>query len=83
MPESRGRKNKKPAYTPPPSHDEPKSNPQWWAPTMLTLMVLGLAWVVVTYVTQTSYPVPGIGSWNLAIGFGLIIAGFGMTLNWR
>lgn len=81
MPESRGRKKR--TYTPPPEPSAPKPNPTWWVPTMLTLMVVGLAWVVVTYISQSAYPVPGIGSWNLAIGFGLILAGFGMTMNWR
>jgi hypothetical protein len=50
---------------------------------MLTLMILGLAWIVVTYITQSKYPVPGIGQWNLAVGFVLIITGFGLTTRWR
>jgi len=82
VPESRNRR-KKPAYVPPPRDAAPKANPRWWVPTMLTLMVVGLAWVVVTYISQSQYPIPGIGSWNLAIGFGLILGGFGMTMNWR
>ncbi len=39
------------------------------APTMLTLMIAGLAWVVTTYIMRGDYPVPGIGNWNLTIGF--------------
>lgn len=81
MPESRGRK--KPAYTPPPQPSAPKPNPRWWVPTMLGLMLVGLVWVVVTYIAQSAYPIPGIGSWNLAIGFGLVLAGFAMTMRWR
>lgn len=81
MPESRGRKKR--SYIPPSAPAAPKPNPRWWAPTMLTLMVVGLAWVVVTYVSESRYPVPGIGSWNLAIGFGMILGGFGMTMSWR
>jgi hypothetical protein len=50
---------------------------------MVTLMVLGLVWVVVTYLTQGSWPVPGLGNWNLAIGFGVMLVGFFMTLRWR
>jgi hypothetical protein len=53
---------------------------------MLSLMVIGLAWIVVTYLTAQSghtYPIPGIGQWNLAAGFGLILIGFGMTTRWR
>ena len=50
---------------------------------MLGLMILGLVWIVVTYLTQSQYPIPGINQWNLLIGFVFIIAGFGMTTRWR
>ncbi|NCT91448.1 cell division protein CrgA [Cellulomonas sp. APG4] len=81
MPESRSRK--KPAYTPPPEAKAEKGNPPWLVPTMVGLMLLGLAWVVVTYITQTAWPIPNIGNYNLLIGFALIIAGFGLTTRWR
>lgn len=81
MPESRSRK--KPAYVPPPEGKPSKGNPPWLVPTMVGLMLLGLVWVVVTYITQTAWPVPGIGNFNLLIGFVLIIAGFGLTTRWR
>lgn len=81
MPKSRVRK--KARYVPPAAPSAPKPNPTWWAPVMVGLMVAGLAWVVVTYIAQTAWPIPGIGSWNLAIGFGMILAGFGMTMRWR
>jgi hypothetical protein len=50
---------------------------------MLALMLLGLAWIVVFYITQTSYPIPKIQDWNLLIGFGLLLVGFVMTTRWR
>ena len=81
MPESRSRK--KPAYVPPPAKAAPQTNPGWLVPVMVALMVLGLVWIVVTYITQSSFPVPGIGQWNLAVGFVLIIAGFGLTTRWH
>ena len=82
MPESRVRKQA--AYTPPATRsNERKPSPRWWAPVMLGLMVLGLAWIVVFYISQTSYPIPGIGNANLVIGFGLLLVGFGMTTRWR
>ncbi|GIG20739.1 cell division protein CrgA [Cellulomonas chitinilytica] len=82
MPESRSRK--KAAYTPPPAKSSgPKVNPPWFVPVMLGLMVVGLVWIVVTYLSQSRYPVPGIDQWNLAIGFAFIIAGFSMTTRWR
>ncbi|HLS14665.1 MAG TPA: cell division protein CrgA [Beutenbergiaceae bacterium] len=81
MPKSKPRK--KPDHTPPPPVDDIKRSARWWAPTMVTLMVLGLAWVVVTYLTDSRYPIPGIGAWNLAGGFGVMMAGFLMTMRWR
>jgi len=60
-----------------------QGNPRWLVPTMLTLMVVGLVWIVVTYVTGADYPVPEIGNLNLAIGFVLMFAGFALTLRWR
>jgi len=50
---------------------------------MIGLMVSGLLWVVVTYISQTRYPIPGIENWNLAVGFVLILAGFGLTTRWH
>ena len=32
---------------------------------------------------RTSIPIPGVGHWNLAVGFGLLMAGFVMTTRWR
>ncbi|MDO5628245.1 MAG: cell division protein CrgA [Mobilicoccus sp.] len=61
----------------------PKPNPTWYVPVMLTLMILGLLWIVVFYLTAGEFPVRAWGNWNLAAGFGLIIAGFLMTTNWR
>lgn len=85
MPESKSRK--KP--TRPKDPQEPtvvkaeEGNPRWLVPTMLALLVVGLVWVVVTYVTSAKYPVPGIGNANLAIGFVVMFAGFALTLRWR
>ena len=83
MPESKGRA--KPAYTPPPQRRSKKNltNPRWFVPVMLGLMVVGLLWVVTFYVTAMAWPIPGIGYKNLIIGFGLMITGFLMTTRWR
>lgn len=62
---------------------EPASSPHWWAPTMVTLMVLGLASLVSTYLFTGDAPVPGLGNWNLAIGLGVALSGFLMTMKWR
>jgi hypothetical protein len=82
MPESRVRR--KSAFTPPPPKAAPpKPNPRWFAPVMVGFLVLGLVWIVVYYLLQQAYPIPKIGAWNLAIGFGIMMIGFGMTTRWR
>lgn len=64
-----------------------KLNPVWYFPLMITLMIVGLLWIVVFYLTASStfsgYPIPGIGNWNLGIGLGLILSGFIMTAFWK
>ena len=39
--------------------------------------------MVVYYVTQADYPIGSIGLWNMAIGFGFIIIGFGLSTRWK
>ncbi len=55
----------------------------WFKPVMLGFMLLGLAWILVFYISGMQFPVPGIGSWNLAIGLGIALIGFLMTTRWR
>lgn len=58
-------------------------NPVWFLPVMVGLMVIGLVWVLVFYLSGTNLPIPGIGAWNLAIGFAIAFIGFLMTTRWR
>ncbi len=59
-------------------------NPPLWVPTMVGFMVLGLLWLVVSYLTSGDYPAPKVGVvWNLGIGFGLVMVGFVMTTRWK
>ena len=58
-------------------------SPGWWVPTLCTFMVVGLFWLVVYYLSAEKYPIPSIGLGNMAIGFVLILVGFGMTTRWR
>ncbi|WP_166987909.1 cell division protein CrgA [Canibacter zhoujuaniae] len=64
---------------------DPLPNPVWFKPVMLGLMILGLLWIVVYYITSATLalPVPQLGQWNILVGFGLIMAGFFMTTRWR
>ncbi|EWT00360.1 septation inhibitor protein [Intrasporangium oryzae NRRL B-24470] len=83
MPESRGRDRKAAPYIPPKSSKATEPNPTWWAPVFITLLVLGLLWIVVYYISASQYPIGSIGVWNLAIGFALLMGGFIMTMRWR
>ena len=81
------RKRKKAVYTPPPTATSPKKrkpSPVWLAPLMLALFGIGVLWLVVFYITQGDMPfVSGLENWNLLVGFGFIIAGFGLSTQWR
>lgn len=87
MPESRIRR--KPGYTAPSGKSAaPKVSPRWWVPLMLAFFIIGLAWIVVFYLSESRYPIETIGnwtvgSWNLVIGFGIVMVGFLMTTRWR
>lgn len=68
------------------------SSPAWYAPTMCTIMCLGLAWVVVSYMTGGEYPVPWfikahpadwLANGNVYVGFVLMLAGFIGILRWK
>jgi hypothetical protein len=58
-------------------------SPSWLAPTMVAAFLIGLVWIVIFYVTTTSYPIPGIGAWNMVVGFGFIGVGFALATRWR
>ena len=62
---------------------EQAPNPVWFKPLMFGFMLLGLIWIIVFYVSGTQLPVPGLGSWNILTGFGIIFVGFLMTTRWR
>lgn len=85
MPESKSRK--KPSTVdvtaPAKAKSAPKPNPVWYKPVMFGLMLLGLIWIIVFYISQGVYPVPALGSANILVGFGLAIVGFLMTTRWR
>jgi hypothetical protein len=84
MPVSRGRK--KESYVPKNvlnAPSLPKESPNWLAPAMVSAFLIGLVWIVIFYVTSTRYPIPGIGAWNMVVGFAFVAAGFGLATRWR
>jgi uncharacterized membrane protein len=62
---------------------EDAPNPIWFKPVMFGFMLVGLLWIIVFYVSQNSWPIPQLGSWNILVGFGIMFIGFLMTTRWR
>ena len=86
MPKSRIRK--KEDFTPPPEKKATEislgaTGGRWVAPLMLAMFAIGLAWIVVFYVTESQLPIESIKSWNIVVGFGFIAAGFVVSTQWK
>jgi hypothetical protein len=84
VPKSRSRK--KSDYTAPKASraSGPGSSGRWVAPTMIALLVVGLAWVVLYYVASSSIGFIGdLGAWNVLIGFGFMFAGLMVATRWK
>ena len=62
---------------------EAAPNAVWFKPVMVGFMLLGLAWILVYYISGSRFPIPGLDSWNLGIGLGIALIGFLMTTRWR
>jgi hypothetical protein len=63
-------------------------SPTWYPIVMAALLLLGLAYMVVYYLTSsgTSPHIPimaSLGAWNFAIGFGVMLLGLVMAVRWR
>lgn len=58
-------------------------NPVWFKPIMFGLMLLGLVWIIMFYVTDGRLPIANLGNTNILIGFGIMFVGFLMTTRWR
>jgi len=83
VPKSRVRKRT--VYTPPPRKSaRRKASPPWVGPTIVACLILGLAWIAAYYITQGTFPgMSALGSWNLVIGFVLIVGGVTLSTRWR
>ncbi|MGX7677291.1 cell division protein CrgA [Jatrophihabitans sp. DSM 45814] len=90
MPKSKVRK--KPSYSAPAavggslsgSSKQLKPSPTWYPITMVTLLIIGLAYIVVYYMAGERVPgMDSLGSWNFGIGFAFLISGLIMAVRWR
>jgi hypothetical protein len=85
VPKSRIRK--KDDFTPPqaakPQNIDLSGGRRWVAPMMLAMFLIGLAWIVVFYVTGGHMPIGSLDNWNIVVGFGFIAAGFVVSTQWK
>jgi hypothetical protein len=87
VPKSEIRKKK--VYTPPKDVLQPSAaadkrpSPVWLPATAVSLIVFGIGWLVVYYLSETAYPVQAWGYWNLAVGFGAMVASLALLSKWR
>jgi hypothetical protein len=68
-------------------------NPAWFVRLMFGFLIGGLAWIITYYTTGAQWPLGSgfaninaalnLGNWNIAIGFGLVLVGFGMSTRWK
>lgn len=87
MPKSQIRKKK--IYTPPaevrPTAEaaRKKPSPQWVPISAVSLIVAGIAWLVVFYISEGAWPVQSWRYWNLVVGFGAMVGSLGILSRWR
>jgi hypothetical protein len=87
VPKSQIRKKK--VYTPPaevrPASEATRRKPSspWLPATAVAMIVAGIAWLVVFYVTTGEYPVESLEYLNLVVGFGLIVGSLGVLSRWH
>jgi hypothetical protein len=49
----------------------------------VALIFIGIGWLVTFYLSTGNYPVLAWGYWNLAIGFGAMVAALALLARWR
>jgi hypothetical protein len=87
VPKSTVRKKK--VYTPPaevrPTAEATrrKPSPPWLPATAVGLIVFGIAWLVVFYISGGDYPVASWGYLNLVVGFGAMVSSLAVLSRWR
>jgi hypothetical protein len=87
VPKSHVRKKK--VYTPPaeirPAQTTAakKPSPVWLPITAVVMIVLGIGWLVVFYLSAGALPIRAWGYWNLAVGFGGMVTALIVLSKWR
>jgi predicted PurR-regulated permease PerM len=75
-------------FTPPQERSATRiESPRWVAVLFVSLMVIGLLWLVTFYVVNAADAnvplISDLRNWNLAVGFAFIGLGFAIATKWR
>ncbi|HEX8628696.1 MAG TPA: cell division protein CrgA [Catenuloplanes sp.] len=88
MPKSQVRKKK--VYTPPAeirpaatAAGSRKPSSIWLPIAAVSMIVFGIGWLVVYYLSATKYPVAEWKYWNLAVGFAPMVGSLALLSRWR
>ncbi len=79
MPKARSKRSR---YIPPPKK-KPKASPRWFGAVILTVMLLGVAVIVLNYLGLMPFTGGQAKGWLVFVGLGLIGAGFLLATQWR
>jgi hypothetical protein len=60
-----------------------RPSPVWVPVVSVALIAVGIGWLVTYYLSGGLYPVLSWTYWNLAIGFGAMVASLGLLSRWR
>ena len=55
----------------------------WLPVSAVALIVFGIGWLVIYYLSEQEYPGHVVGIWNLAVGFGAMVASLILLSRWR
>lgn len=86
MPVSRRRKTRRrlPTAARPTAVRKRPQSPPWVGATILALFAIGIVWLVLYYTTGGGIVGQrALGGWNVLVGFGFIIGGFGLSTQWH
>ncbi len=87
MPKSRVRKKK--VYTPPAelrpvqTAATKRPSPMWVPILAVGLILIGICWLVIFYLSQGEWPIKDLRYWNLGIGFGALVGSLLVLSRWR
>ena len=85
---AKSRVRKKKVYSSPSGKSSTSSesyepSPMWVPITAVALIVIGIGWLTLFYLSGMAFPVAAWGYWNLAVGFSCMVAALLVLSKWR